>query len=45
MADAPTGAGLRRDAIGLREVRFQSITHMAPAAAVATPEPEAVVDA
>jgi amino acid transporter len=35
MADAPTGAGLRRDAIGLREVLFQSITHMAPAAAVA----------
>lgn len=35
MADAPTGAGLRRDAIGFREVLFQSITHMAPAAAVA----------
>src|SRR5256885_3603253 len=28
-------AGLARDAIGLREVLFQSITHMAPAAAVA----------
>jgi len=27
--------GLARDAIGLREVLFQSITHMAPAAAVA----------
>jgi amino acid transporter len=35
MADATSGAGLRRDAIGLREVLFQSITHMAPAAAVA----------
>src|SRR5256885_15409189 len=33
-ASAPTG-GLARDAIGLREVLFQSITHMAPAAAVA----------
>jgi amino acid transporter len=31
---APT-AGLAREAIGLREVLFQSITHMAPAAAVA----------
>jgi amino acid transporter len=27
--------GLRREAIGLREVLFQSVTHMAPAAAVA----------
>src|SRR5437867_11488534 len=27
--------GLAREAIGLREVLFQSITHMAPAAAVA----------
>jgi hypothetical protein len=45
MAEAPTGAGLRRDAIGLREVLFQFITHMAPAAPAATPEPEAVVDA
>jgi amino acid transporter len=35
MAEATSGAGLRRDAIGLREVLFQSITHMAPAAAVA----------
>ena len=34
--DAGAGsAGLARDAIGLREVLFQSITHMAPAAAVA----------
>jgi amino acid transporter len=31
---APT-TGLAREAIGLREVLFQSITHMAPAAAVA----------
>jgi amino acid transporter len=30
-----TRAGLAREAIGLREVLFQSITHMAPAAAVA----------
>jgi amino acid transporter len=29
------GAGLQRDAIGLAPVLFQSITHMAPAAAVA----------
>ena len=27
-------AGLRRDAIGLREVLFQSITDMAPGAAI-----------
>ncbi|MFD8305822.1 APC family permease [Streptomyces sp. NPDC059690] len=33
------GAGLRRDAIGLREVLFQSITAMAPAAAVAASIP------
>jgi amino acid transporter len=34
--DAPhAGTALRRDAIGLREVLFQSITHMAPAVAVA----------
>ncbi len=32
---APTGTTLAREAIGLREVLFQSITHMAPAAAVA----------
>ena len=33
----PPGArhGLRRDAIGLREVLFQSITDMAPGAAIA----------
>jgi amino acid transporter len=30
-----SGTTLRREAIGLREVLFQSITHMAPAAAVA----------
>jgi amino acid transporter len=38
MADSGSAAhsgGLARDAIGLREVLFQSITHMAPAAAVA----------
>jgi hypothetical protein len=35
MADTTSSTGLRRDAIGLREVLFQSITHMAPAAAVA----------
>jgi amino acid transporter len=35
-APAPArGTDLRRGAIGLREVLFQSITHMAPAAAVA----------
>lgn len=32
---APAGPGLARGAIGLREVLFQSVTHMAPAAAVA----------
>jgi amino acid transporter len=31
----PADAGLQRDAIGLPQVLFQSITHMAPAAAVA----------
>ena len=31
----PSGNQLAREAIGLREVLFQSITHMAPAAAVA----------
>jgi len=31
----PASQSLARDAIGLREVLFQSITHMAPAAAVA----------
>ncbi|MFB7495763.1 APC family permease [Streptomyces sp. NPDC056161] len=34
-----TASGLRRDAIGLREVLFQSITAMAPAAAVAASVP------
>jgi hypothetical protein len=29
--------GLRRNAIGLREVLFQSITDMAPGAAIAAP--------
>ena len=33
-AGAPSDS-LQREAIGLREVLFQSITHMAPAAAVA----------
>ena len=33
--DRGQGTGLAREAIGLREVLFQSITHMAPAAAVA----------
>jgi len=32
---AGSGTGLQRDAIGLAPVLFQSITHMAPAAAVA----------
>jgi hypothetical protein len=32
---AGTAHGLRRDAIGLREVLFQSITDMAPGAAPA----------
>jgi amino acid transporter len=31
----PSGTSLAREAIGLREVLFQSITHMAPAVAVA----------
>jgi amino acid transporter len=31
----PSSPGLAREAIGLREVFFQSVTHMAPAAAVA----------
>src|SRR5690242_10256314 len=35
MATAGSNASLARDAIGLREVLFQSVTHMAPAAAVA----------
>jgi amino acid transporter len=35
MSDSASGSALAREAIGLREVIFQSITHMAPAAAVA----------
>jgi len=35
MATTRSGASLERDAIGLPEVLFQSITHMAPAVAVA----------
>src|ERR1043166_5615613 len=40
-AETGTGAepGLRRDAIGLREVLFQSITDMAPGAAIAASIP------
>ena len=34
-----TAPGLRRDAIGLREVLFQSITDMAPGAAIAASSP------
>ena len=34
-----TAPGLRRDAIGLREVLFQSITDMAPGAAIAASIP------
>jgi len=34
-SSAPESPGLARGAIGLREVLFQSVTHMAPAAAVA----------
>jgi amino acid transporter len=36
------GTGLRRDAIGLREVLFQSITDMAPGAAIAASIPAGV---
>lgn len=35
MAQNRPSPGLAREAIGLREILFQSITHMAPAAAVA----------
>jgi amino acid transporter len=41
-APAATQAGLRRDAIGLREVLFQSITDMAPGAAIAASIPAGV---
>jgi amino acid transporter len=36
---APSVPGLRRDAIGLRDVLFQSITNMAPGAAIAASIP------
>jgi amino acid transporter len=36
---APSMLGLRRDAVGLREVLFQSITDMAPGAAIAASIP------
>jgi amino acid transporter len=39
---ATAGRGLRRDAIGLREVLFQSITDMAPGAAIAASIPAGV---
>jgi len=38
-AVAGSAVGLRRDAIGLREVLFQSITDMAPGAAIAASIP------
>ncbi len=38
-ASAGTPVGLRRDAIGLREVLFQSVTDMAPGAAIAASIP------
>jgi amino acid transporter len=41
-AHTDTGTGLRRDAIGLREVLFQSITDMAPGAAIAASIPAGV---
>ena len=42
MSTTETGSGLRRDAIGLREVLFQSITDMAPGAAIAASIPAGV---
>src|SRR5580692_10338828 len=39
---AATETGLRRDAIGLREVLFQSITDMAPGAAIAASIPAGI---
>lgn len=39
---AVAGRGLRRDAVGLREVLFQSITDMAPGAAIAASIPAGV---
>jgi amino acid transporter len=41
-AQTGPGTGLRRDAIGLREVLFQSITDMAPGAAIAASIPAGV---
>ena len=41
-APATTQTGLRRDAIGLREVLFQSITDMAPGAAIAASIPAGI---
>ena len=41
-ASPAAGAGLRRDAVGLREVLFQSITDMAPGAAIAASIPAGV---
>lgn len=42
VSPAVAGRGLRRDAIGLREVLFQSITDMAPGAAIAASIPAGV---
>jgi len=42
-ATTTTTTGLRRNAIGLREVTFQSITDMAPGAAIAASIPAGVV--
>ena len=42
VARPETTAGLRRNAIGLREVLFQSITDMAPGAAIAASIPAGV---
>jgi hypothetical protein len=42
MAQPQTTSGLRRDAIGLREVLFQSLTDMAPGAAIAASIPAGV---
>ncbi|HEX9066029.1 MAG TPA: APC family permease [Streptosporangiaceae bacterium] len=41
-AQPAAGSGLRRDAVGLREVLFQSITDMAPGAAIAASIPAGV---
>ncbi len=41
-ASPVAGTGLRRDAVGLREVLFQSITDMAPGAAIAASIPAGV---